>query len=388
MLPRSRVALAFLIALPLLLLVPLWQTARRRPRLQGVLVAPPVALALSRDGSVVAAQRSSGTVCLWSRGGPRLDLQNEGFRVGANVNSPAYLPPELRFSPDAGTILGANISTGETNSSLYAWDAQTGKIRWSAVSNVDIPDGFCRYLISSDGTRAAQRAYDGVNVFDISVTGGPQSSKKSKFARAFPLLSHFQARTAQAKRGYSLSQALAFSPDNRTLALVNTAGQLEFWDVAKGQRQSQTPSASVPGSVSRFPPFARIVPVAPPGYTAGMTSVIVLGIEPRLQYSPDGKFVALFDGTLLSLWDVAARKWLRRTVASPSSEPFLAWMPDSRSIWTGSGSVQQWSVPALVSLRELPVTGPVAVSGDGSLLATRALRSNSVPNGVWVWDIG
>lgn len=38
-------------------------------------------------------------------------------------------------------------------------------------------------------------------------------------------------------------------------------------------------------------------------------------------------------------------------------------------------------------VRELPVGGPVAVSGDGRTLATRSIPKAGQPNRVWEWNI-
>ncbi len=356
MLPQSKAALAFLLALPFLLIIPLWQTAQKRPHLWGVMSAPVTALALSHNGSVVAFAKSDGTFGVWSRVGNPRSLQPEG-RAMSNPNSSTYAPARFRFSADDQTLLASNIRVTDSSTALYTWDVETGRINWSAVSA--FKDDFCRYWPSADGKRAAQRSYDVVKVLDITGKGVEQNSKNSNFARSFPVLMRFQAGIKGQQGGKTLPQAFALSPDNKTLVLVTTDGALQFRDASTGTLQSQTKPALVPTAANW-----------------------------ELQYSPDGRFVALLDGTTLSVWDVTAGKWSTTGVASPSSEVALAWMPDSNSVWTGSGTVQQWSVPALKSLRELPVSGPLAVSGDGRTLVTRALSSNGVPGGIWVWNIG
>ncbi|BCM91030.1 hypothetical protein IAD21_02894 [Abditibacteriota bacterium] len=355
MLPRSKAGLAFLIALPLLLVIPLWQAAQKRPRLWGVLTAPAASLALSRDGQVVAFRTSNGAVELLPRAGTRRLLQTEGAAM-QNPSYSAYSPAKLRFASDDHTLLASNIRTDASSTGLYAWDAGTGNIKWSALS--PFTDDLCRYWVSSDGKRAVQRSYDVVKVLDISGEGARQNSKKSNFARAFPVLTRFLPNIKEPTGGKSLPQTLALSADGKTIVLATQGGALEFWDVVTGKRQSQTTPSGASTSA-----------------------------DWELQYSPDGRFVALFDGTTISIWDTTTRKWSANTVTSASSEVALAWMADSHSLWTGAGTVQQWSVPELKSLRDLPVSGPVAVSGDGRTLVTRALGQSGGMSGIWAWNL-
>ncbi|RYX85176.1 WD40 repeat domain-containing protein [bacterium] len=355
MLPQSKGTLVFLIALPLLLVIPLWQAAHKRPQLWAVLAATPTSFALSNDGSLVAYSESNGQIGLWPYAGKRRTLQTDG--TGA-MNSSIYASAKLRFSQDSKTLLGSNIRVGDSTTALCAWDADNGRINWTTLSNYK--DDFCRYWPSNDGKLAAQRSYNAVKVLDISGVGQEQDSTKSSFARTFPTMGSFQARIAEPKGGSSRLQTVALSPDGKVVVGATQKGFLEFWDAKTGAHQSRS---------------------------AKPTSV-VSSTEWELQYSPDGRFVALFDGTTISVWDVAARNWSTTIVASVSPEVALCWMPDSNSLWTGSGTVQQWSVPKLQRLRDLPIGGPVAVSGDGHTLVTRSLAASNIPGGIWKWNIG
>ncbi len=95
----------------------------------------------------------------------------------------------------------------------------------------------------------------------------------------------------------------------------------------------------------------------------------------RLAVSPDSRFVAFANTPNISIYDLQTKHWTQKpNVLVPSENSMsLAWMPDSKSLWTGGDKVLRWSTPDLKMLRALPVRGPVAVSGDGRTLATRSI---------------
>lgn len=351
MLPRSKPLLAFLLALPLSLVVVMWSLSQRRPRLVTTLRTPASSLVLSKDSSILGIGAHDGSLSLWSRE----TNKRQTLPVDVATAFSSVIPPELSLSSDERTLFASNLQSINGSTLLYAWNVPTPQIRWSLV--FDAKDDIRQFPPSPDGKVAISRTLDVVKVFDTSSGGTPRNTKLSKFAHTFPGVTVFK-ETGAVKSASKWPRTITVSPDGKTLALAYPDAHVDFWDIATGQKQSQTPPT-------------RISP-----YT-----------DWKLRYSPDGRFVALFVGSQIGLWDVTAATWTMATVAVPTSAPSLVWMPDSHSLWTGGGSAQQWSVPKVGSLREVPVSGPIAVSGDGKTLATRSLTSNGV-NGVWLWNIG
>ena len=337
----------------------MFQLKQNRPRLVGASSSPVQSLALSRDASRVAVGCDNGALQLWTSDSNQFRWLGIEGKAMVNPNLSAGSPVDLRFSPDDATLFGSGIRLAANNtSSLFAWDAGTRKIKWSQNSGLE--DDMSRFWPSNDGKRVLNRSYDVVKMFDVSKGGTAQPNKQSKFARAFPVVTRFRARIAEKGGGTSLPQTVALSSDGKTIIVAGRDGHLEFWNAANGQKQSQTPAPKLQTSINHV----------------------------NLLPSPDGRFVALFDGTNLSLWNVAAKSWARTTiVVTTSYNSAMAWMPDSRSLWLSGDAVQQLSVPELQKLRELPIGGPLALSGDGKTLATRNIPSNGV-SGVWLWNVG
>ena len=142
---------------------------------------------------------------------------------------------------------------------------------------------------------------------------------------------------------------------------------MQFWDVASGKRIERTPPIAKP-SANNLPMLSQLKP------------------------SPDGRFVAVCDNLGVMVWDRTSKSWAQGPQTTPT-ERYVAWMPDSRSLWLGSNNfpgavqnqnnLQELSVPELKTMRTLPGVGPLAIAGDGRTLATR----DNAGKGVWLWNI-
>ncbi len=329
----------------------MWQVAQKRPRLVAILNTPAQSLALSNDGQELAAALQDGRIQLWTTATSWRALPVENAR-GANGNTPS-----LQFSRDGKTLFGTNIRISKDNTTaVYAWNVPRGNVAWSVVS--DYPDDMKGFTLAPDGSRLVHSTYDIVKVLDLAANSSPRKSTKSRYARRFPVLSRFRLQIPVGQ-GYTFASAFALTPDG-SLIVAERNGRLGFWNIATTKKQSQTP--------------------APPSNITGPLS--------ELFASPDGRFVAFCDSYNLWLWNRAASTWTQHTSASSMGEKRdIAWMPDSRSLWVGGDSIQLLSAPALKIIREIPVSGAFALSGDGRTLATRSL-STGVVNGVWAWKVG
>jgi WD40 repeat protein len=94
---------------------------------------------------------------------------------------------------------------------------------------------------------------------------------------------------------------MAFSPDGKLLALMNTYGAIRLVETASGKERHA---------------------VGPNGIRA-------------LAFSPDGKLLALADPTTCSLWDTATGQELRSFPEAHSAIGSLAFAPDGKTLAIG-----------------------------------------------------
>ena len=357
MLPRSKFARVLLVTVPLILVALLWKPARQRPRF----VATPAraeTLALSYDGKRLAVATKQPRIW-WRETGEFHQLPFENPVSGGNISQ----APTLQFARDGRTLTSTNLFlSGSYSRAAYRWDLSNDKIVWVEAS-AHKNDGN-EAEISSDGRRIVQHSYDVFQVRDLTNGGAPRPDSKSGYARDFPLLMWLRLKLPNEDGLYLQPAAFALSHDATTLILAEKDGRLRFWDIASEQRTATT--APLPARVGEIDDLVA---------------------------SPDGRFVALCDSVSVGLWDAKTKTWTRSAQTS-AADHYLAWMPDSRSLWLGSDTstgeeknlTRQLSVPDLKTLRTLPVWGPLALAGDGQTLATRAQRNT--PAGVWLWNIG
>jgi WD40 repeat protein len=157
---------------------------------------------------------------------------------------------------------------------VRAWALATG----AAAAFIPHPDPVTGVAVSPDGGLLASAALDGtVRVFDLRAAGGTPA-----------LLAQFNdgaAGIAPLNGGSSL----AFSPDNRLLAVGGSDGFARLWVIASGELLAKLPHGA--GSQVLAAAFSLDGSVLATGG----------GIHPG---TPGGPF--LFQDTTLYLWDVAA----------------------------------------------------------------------------------
>lgn len=361
MLPRSKLVRVLLFAVPLILAAALWFIARnQRPRF----VKTPAmveSLALSYDGSRLAVAADNGQI-LW-RGNGRLQILPIETANTFNAVNFAFVRPTLQFARDGQTLFGSEFMlSSDSTKTAYAWNLATDKIAWSAASAYK--DDFSGYSFARDATKLAQHSYDVVKVLDLTKTGAPIKNQKSRYAREFPVLMRVRVPPFAATGRSGFPDVIALSADNSQMIIADTNGRLQFWSVATGKKVNQSAPAPMPASNGNFG---------------------------ELKPSRDGRYVALTDRTSVALWDSTTGVWTQSALTLGTLHN-VVWMPDSRSLWlsgfvaplTDNDKTQRLSVPQLKPLRILPTWGPVAVSGDGRMLATRTYQGD----GVWLWNIG
>jgi WD40 repeat protein len=197
---------------------------------------------------------------------------------------------------------------------------------------------------------------------------------------------------------------IAFSPDGKSLATIDTATAIRLWDVP-ARRLARTLFGGTEIDAVAFSPDSRFLAGAdtPDGVTrlwdlrAGrqvrMFTNKRTGSTTAVAFSPDGKILAAgYGGGQVRLWNVATGQQIGAPLPSAmNGDPadMVSFSPDGRilAVSNGAGLVQLWDVasrqPLCEPLGSLTYTDTGAVfSPDGRILA---VSNDSGP--VELWDV-
>jgi WD40 repeat protein len=302
---------------------------KNNPHLHGV--------ALSGEGRTLAVAGGDKVVRLWelSTGRALCSFQAAG---------------PVAFSPD-GKILAANNPFRTT---LYLWDAATGKLLNSSVGHTSPVD---MLAVSANGTRIASGSRDGAILLWQVVpakhlrqfAGHTDQITGLAFSQDGQVLASLSKdntiRIWQVSAGQELGRlvcppeeviaSLALAPHGKTVAAGSTSGTVSCWQVATGKKLHQF-QAHPDRLDSDGEPYTFAVSV--------------------LVFSPDGKLLAtgMDENETVRIFD-AATGTRQRQLAVPLSaakdncshkQATLAFSPDGKTLAVGSGHkmVRFWEV--------------------------------------------
>ena len=318
--------------------VQLWDTItgekRTTLRLQTQRAA---SIVYSPDGKTIAtARKRDNTVYLWEAATGKSKGTLERVGTGS-VQS-------FMYAPDGKTIATAG---GWTDNVVQLWDAQTGAHKTTLTGHTKRVNSVA---YSPDGNMIASGSEDGtVRLWDAA-TGKQKAilNHTSWINFLFPWLN-------------PPVNAVAYSPDGNTLAVVSMDSKLQLWDTQTSQLKAALTGHTAAINFVAYSPDGKTIATAG-GWkdntvrlwnaATGETKAVLRGYIPinTVAYSPDGKTIATagdYRSNALHLWDIKTKK-LKTTYTEHTNSTFSStvYAPDGKTIASVSlsdNTVRLWS---------------------------------------------
>jgi WD40 repeat protein len=312
------------------------------------------AIAFSADGKLVASGDVGGRIRIWDIARGKETLQIDSLHAIQHV-----------------AVQGQKILLGGANGVVRHADLLTGKVlqRFKgpevSINPVFSPDAkLLAYYIPE--REAPPQLWDAVNEKALPPLKGVATATSFVFSpdgRRL-MLSHGDENTLQMwdpRSGEMLSvlgknsEALAFSPDGRTLLIEEAGGSLGVWELAAGKARLRVPGMSI-----------------------GKT----------LALSPNGRQVANATSEIIRLWSLTNGKVERALASHTAQVNALAYSPDGTRLASGDrdGGILLWDLTRFQPLQRYlghrDGVNCLAFSADGKVLVSGSTDGTAV-----VWDL-
>jgi WD40 repeat protein/serine/threonine protein kinase len=345
-------------------MVQLWDRAARRVVASFPAPSRVLSVALSPDGSLLAAG-CVGTVRIWDVPARReLEVDHAAKHTGPVTC--------LAFAPDGRTLASAGL-----DSTVQLWDVVARRVRASLQGH---SSSITALSFAPDRKTLASASSDTTVRFWDTATGQSVST---------PL------------RGLRTSlNAVSFSPDGKTLATGGEDGTIRIWNAATKDALVLLRGHGGPVMALAFAPDGQSLFSGSRDGTIKVWNVSP-GIGPNIltrskatvssvAFSPDGKTLAVadtFDKTV-KLWDLASRTLVHRLTSQKDPVIRVTYAPGGRTLASTSfdGPLRLWDVATQQPVSEFMDKATVqccAFSPDGKLIAAATGGSEEV----FVWDI-
>jgi WD40 repeat protein len=330
------------------------------------------ALAITKDGRLIAGVGQGSTVRLWAEG-------PSGIRAVADLPAGEGTVFAAAFAPN-----GHILAVAGADKKIRLWNVSDPTHATLFGEPATGPENTVYTVaFSPDGhTIAAGSADKKIYLFEISDSAGAVS------------IGH----PITGASGYV--QAVAFGPDGRTLTAGDNAGSVRIWNIAdpshiapRGQPVTVGDSTAVfavayspDGSrlaVGSSDATVRLWSIGPTGTLASVTKPLAspMGIQVNgVAFSPDGSKLAVASSDSMAwLWDATSGRVLAR-YPHPGPVTSVTFASNGRSLGTsaGDGVVRLWPVPGPQAYGMSGAIASLGYSADGSLLAGASYFSNQV----------
>ena len=210
---------------------------------EGVIPFAPRGMGVSPDGKYLLSMGTKQGAEI-----QKIELWNIEKRQVHQILTSAFYPSNFAFSPDSKLLAFGESRRGKLGL-VSIWDVKTGK----NIRTLEVPQNFSiEAAFSFDSKYLATWG-------NYSTQGDKKEKDPSRVIQIWEVKTGKKLRELSSTETKERVEAVAFSPDNKQLAVLHWASKLEIWDFQKGK-------------ITR-------------------TLTHQLYVHHRLRYSPDGKYL-------------------------------------------------------------------------------------------------